>query len=152
MGDPQDKTRAASKHELEEGSVFAPRFNDQGLIPAVCTDAVSGDVLMFAWMNQEALQESISTGVACYWSRSRGKLWRKGETSGNTQEIVEMRTDCDQDVVWLSVRQHGGAACHTGRRSCFYRIVSSDTASSNGASLQMMDTVRLFNPKDIYGE
>ena len=152
MGDPRDTTGDTSKHELEEGSGFTPRFNDQGLIPAVCTDAVSGDVLMFAWMNEEALQESISTGVACYWSRSRGKLWRKGETSGNTQEIVEMRTDCDQDVIWLRVKQHGGAACHTGRRSCFYRVVPVNTSSGAGIKLQFADAERLFNPKDIYGD
>ena len=94
-----------------------------GILPAIAQDASSGEVLMQAYMNREAWEKTLSTGMAHYWSRSRNTLWKKGETSGNTQEIVEIRVDCDADCVLLKVRQKGGAACHTGRRSCFYRKV-----------------------------
>lgn len=116
----------ASQHkcDLEEGSKFLPAFDDAGLIPAIASDHQTGEILMMAWMNAEALDETVRTGVAHFWSRSRSKLWRKGETSGNTLNIIEIRTDCDQDVLWLRVRVEGdGKACHTGRRSCFYRRV-----------------------------
>jgi phosphoribosyl-AMP cyclohydrolase len=112
----------SSKADLEEGSALAPKFDAAGLITAVVTDHATGDVLMLAHMNAEALRRSIETGDAWYWSRSRASLWRKGESSGNTQRIVEMRLDCDQDAVWIRVEQQG-PACHTGRRSCFYRRV-----------------------------
>lgn len=108
--------------ELEEGSDLAPRFSDKGLIAAATTDASSGRLLMVAWMNAEALQKTIETGDAYYWSRSRGELWRKGATSGATQKVREIRIDCDQDAVELVVDQTGGA-CHTSRRSCFYRRI-----------------------------
>ncbi|HEY8618172.1 phosphoribosyl-AMP cyclohydrolase [Phenylobacterium sp.] len=115
---------AASKHELEESETLSPRFDAAGLIAAVATDAETGEVLMLAWMNAEALQKTIDTGEAHYWSRSRGELWHKGATSGQVQSVVELRVDCDQDAVWLKVRAGGdGGACHTGRRSCFYRAV-----------------------------
>ena len=112
-----------SKQELEEGRALAPKFDSNGLVTAVVTDVATGDVLMLAHMNAEALALSISSGDAWYFSRSRQKLWRKGETSGNTQKIVEMRLDCDQDAVWIKVQQHG-PACHTLRKSCFYRKVN----------------------------
>ena len=108
--------------ELEEGSDLAPRFSDKGLIAAATTDASSGRLLMVAWMNAEALQKTIETGDAYYWSLSRGELWRKGATSGATQKVREIRIDCDQDAVELVVDQTGGA-CHTSRRSCFYRRI-----------------------------
>ena len=112
------------KTEREEGDVFAPAFDAQGLIPAIVTSAATGEVLMFAYMNEDALARSIETGEGFFWSRSRKALWRKGETSGNTMHIVEIRTDCDQDVVWLKVEMAGsGVCCHTGRVSCFYRRV-----------------------------
>jgi phosphoribosyl-AMP cyclohydrolase len=98
-----------------------PRFDAHGLIAAIAQDADTGEVLMLAWMNAEALRLTLDTGRAVYWSRSRGELWRKGDTSGHEQHVVEVRIDCDQDAVLLKVRQTG-AACHTGRRSCFYRI------------------------------
>ncbi len=139
------------RNELEEGTALTPRYNEQGLIPVICNDAETGDVLMFAWMNAEALAVSIETGTACYWSRSRGKLWRKGETSGNAQEIVEMRTDCDQDVIWIRVKQQGGAACHTGRKSCFYRSITVRMADAPNPEMKFTDAKRLFNPEDIYG-
>jgi len=112
------------KIALESGPVFQPAFNEDGLIPAIASDHDTGTVLMVAWMNQTALDMTLRTNVAHFWSRSRAKLWRKGEESGNTLEIVEMRTDCDQDVIWLRVRMKGdGKACHTGRTSCFYRRI-----------------------------
>ena len=110
--------------EVEEGSAFQPKFGADGLLAAVAVEAASGDILMVAWMNAEALQMTLATGVAHYWSRSRQEIWRKGGTSGQTQTIVEIRTDCDQDALVLKVRVGGdGNACHTGRRSCFYRRV-----------------------------
>lgn len=110
--------------EVEEGTTFQPKFDADGLIPAIVTDAGSGEVLMFAWMDSEALVRTIATKSAHFWSRSRKALWRKGEESGNEFEVLELRTDCDQDVIWLKVRVAGrGRACHTGRRSCFYRAV-----------------------------
>jgi phosphoribosyl-AMP cyclohydrolase len=115
---------AADVHALETGAVLAPRFDAAGLIAAVATDADSGEVLMLAWMNAEALRLTLETGEAHYWSRSRRALWKKGETSGQVQAVAEVRIDCDQDAVWLKVRPGGdGGACHTGRRSCFYRVV-----------------------------
>jgi phosphoribosyl-AMP cyclohydrolase len=117
-------TPPADKKALEEGSIFSPRFDASGLVTAVVTDAKDGMLLMVAHMNAEALALTVETGVAHYWSRSRNSLWKKGETSGNLQQVVELRTDCDQDAVWLSVKVAGdGATCHTGRRSCFYRTV-----------------------------
>ena len=140
----------SGREELEEGSTLTPGFDANGLIPAICTDAETGEVLMFAWMNREALEITIRTGTACYYSRSRGKLWRKGETSGNTQNVVELRTDCDQDVIWMRVEQTSGA-CHTGRKSCFYRSIPIGAGSIEEVELQQTNGERLFNPKDIYG-
>src|SRR3954470_19022444 len=115
---------APDKHALEHGKVLSPRFDANGLIAAVATHADTGEVLMFAWMNAEALSLTISTGEAHYFSRSRNELWRKGATSGQIQRVAEARIDCDQDCVWLKVRPQGeGGACHTGARSCFYRVI-----------------------------
>src|SRR5258708_5031035 len=115
---------ASDKHALEHGDVLAPRFDANGLIAAVATHADTGEVLMFAWMNAEALSTTLSTGEAHYFSRSRNELWHKGATSGQVQTVVEARIDCDQDCVWLKVRPGGeGGACHTGARSCFYRVI-----------------------------
>ncbi|SDX31787.1 phosphoribosyl-AMP cyclohydrolase [Marinobacter mobilis] len=101
--------------------VSAVKFNDDGLVPAIAQDAENGEILMMAWMNPESLALTAKEGIAIYWSRSRGKLWRKGESSGHQQQVVEIRFDCDADVILLKVEQRGGIACHTGRRSCFYR-------------------------------
>ena len=110
--------------EVEAGLAFQPKFDADGLIPAIVTDAASGNVLMFAWMNAEALALTIETRIGHFWSRSRGRLWKKGEESGNLLRVGELRTDCDQDVLWLKVAVEGsGVACHTGERSCFYRAV-----------------------------
>ncbi len=115
---------AASSDELERGSVLAPRFGPDGLIAAVATHADTGEVLMLAWMNAEALQRTLESSEAHYFSRSRKALWKKGETSGQIQQVTEIRIDCDQDAVWLKVRPQGdGGACHVGYRSCFYRAV-----------------------------
>jgi phosphoribosyl-AMP cyclohydrolase len=113
------------KRELEEGQVFSPKFDDHGLITAIVTDHASGDLLMVAHMNAEALGLTLETGIAHYYSRSRKTLWKKGETSGNLQTVLELRTDCDQDALWLKVSvADNGPTCHTGRHSCFYRVVT----------------------------
>ena len=132
--------------DREEGLAFQPKFDSLGLVTCVATDAATGDVLMVAHMNDEALRKTIASGEAWYFSRSRNALWRKGETSGQTQRVVEMRTDCDQDAVWIRVEQIG-AACHTGRHSCFYRKVDSD---GGGARLSFVDADRLFDPTSVY--
>ena len=132
--------------EREEGLAFRPKFDASGLLTCVATDASTGDVLMVAHMNEEALRKTIESGEAWYFSRSRNALWRKGETSGQTQRVVEMRLDCDQDAVWLRVEQLG-AACHTGRHSCFYRAV---TAGDGETRLSLVDADRLFDPKAMY--
>ncbi|WP_091736038.1 phosphoribosyl-AMP cyclohydrolase [Phenylobacterium immobile] len=122
---------ALDKYALEHGAEIAPQFDDNGLIAAVATHAETGEILMFAWMNADALSLTLATGEAHYWSRSRGELWRKGETSGQIQRVVETRIDCDQDCVWIKVLPQGdGGACHTGARSCFYRVVE------NGALIE----------------
>lgn len=113
----------SSKTEIEEGAVLAPKFDRDGLVTCVATDTETGEVLMVAHMNADSLARSIESGEAWYWSRSRQALWRKGETSGQVQSIVEMRVDCDQDAIWIKVRVGGdGGCCHTHRRSCFYRV------------------------------
>jgi phosphoribosyl-AMP cyclohydrolase len=133
-------------HDHEEGLEFQPKFDASGLVTCVATDAVSGDVLMVAHMNDEALRKTIESGEAWYFSRSRNALWRKGETSGQTQRVLEMRMDCDQDAIWIRVEQIG-AACHTGRRSCFYRKVTGDGGDTR---LSFVDADRLFDPADVY--
>lgn len=137
-----------SKPELEEGLSFTPRFDEHGLIPCIATCAKTGEVLMFAFMNAQSLALTIETGEAHYWSRSRKSLWRKGETSGFVQRVVEMRTDCDQDCLWIMVETDGAAACHTGRKSCFYRKI---TKSPDGQPVMTFtDAEKIFDPKDVY--
>ncbi len=119
------------------------RWNADGLVPAIAQDAATGDILMMAWMNAESLRLTAEEGQAVYWSRSRGKLWRKGETSGHQQVIAEIRLDCDEDVILLKVEQKGGIACHTGRRSCFYRRLENDKWTSVEPVLR--------DPQAIYG-
>ena len=133
-------------HDREEGLEFQPKFDSAGLVTCVATDAANGDVLMVAHMKDEALRKTMATGEAWYFSRSRNALWRKGETSGQTQRVLEMRTDCDQDAVWIRVEQIG-AACHTGRRSCFYRAVAT---GEGGTTLSFVDADRLFDPAAVY--
>ncbi len=125
------------------------RFDEAGLIPAIAQDAQTGRILMVAWMNRESLQETFASGIAVYWSRSRQKLWRKGESSGHTQKVRGIRLDCDADVILLEVEQVGGIACHTGRESCFYRQLQSSDAQGEQAVWVNVDPV-LKDPEMIY--
>jgi phosphoribosyl-AMP cyclohydrolase len=130
------------EHPFTDSVLAAIRFDPAGLVPAIAQQHDSGEVLMMAWMNQEAVQETLATGRVCYYSRSRGRLWRKGETSGQVQRLHELRVDCDGDTLLLLVDQHG-VACHTGRRSCFYR------ASRDGALVEI--AAPLIPPGQLYG-
>ena len=132
--------------DLEEGLALTPKFDADGLVTCVATDVGSGEVLMVAHMNAEALARTIATGEAWYFSRSRRALWKKGETSGHTQRVLELRVDCDQDAVLIKVEQSGGA-CHTGRRSCFYRAVPLGKA---GAVALEFREHRVFDPTKVY--
>jgi phosphoribosyl-AMP cyclohydrolase len=134
--------------DIEEGLAFTPKFGADGLVTAVVTDVKSGDVLMVAHMNEEAIRKTVASGEAWYYSRSRKALWRKGETSGHTQRVVELRVDCDQDALWLKVEQAGEGACHTGRRSCFYRAVT--LGKPGAAALEFRDAEKHFDPSKIY--
>jgi phosphoribosyl-AMP cyclohydrolase len=138
-----------SAAEVEEGRALAPKFDADGLVTCVATDARSGDVLMVAHMNAAALARTIETGEAWYFSRSRQVLWRKGETSGHIQRVVEIRIDCDQDAVWIKVEQAGAGACHTGRRSCFYRAVPLG-AHKGAVTLEFRDADKVFDPQAVY--
>ena len=134
--------------DIEEGLAFTPKFDASGLVTVVVTDAKSGDVLMVAHMNEEAIRKTVASGEAWYYSRSRKTLWRKGETSGHTQRVVELRVDCDQDALWLKVEQQGGGACHTGRRSCFYRAVP--LGKTGAVTLEFRDADKRFDPEKVY--
>jgi phosphoribosyl-AMP cyclohydrolase len=146
MEDEKPFAPPGTAHELEEGTAFTPKFDADGLLTCVATDARSGDVLMVAHMNAEALAKTLATGEAWYFSRSRRALWKKGEASGHTQRVVEMRVDCDQDTILIKVEQVGGA-CHTGRRSCFYRAVP--VGKGGAVTLEFRDE-RVFDPAKIY--
>jgi phosphoribosyl-AMP cyclohydrolase len=137
---------SAAVDEREEGLSFQPKFDASGLLTCVATDAATGELLMVAHMNDEALRKTIDTGEAWYFSRSRKALWRKGETSGHVQRVLEIRTDCDQDAVWIKVEQVG-AACHTGRHSCFYCKIQK---AEGGPRLAFGDAERLFDPSAVY--
>jgi phosphoribosyl-AMP cyclohydrolase len=137
--------------EIEDGTAFTPRFDADGLVPVVVTSATTGEVLMLAYMNDAAIARTLETGEAHYWSRSRQALWRKGEVSGNTQRVVEMRTDCDQDALWLKVEMGGAeACCHTGRKTCFYRAIFSGGGPAASVTLAFVAAERLFDPGDVY--
>jgi len=120
------------------------KFDATGLIPAIAQDAATGEILMVAWMNKESLELTLKTGEAVYWSRSRKKIWHKGEESGNVQKVKELRTDCDKDVLLVKIEQVGGAACHTGYRSCFSWVLKGGAWAEEG--------VKVFNPEDKYGK
>ena len=139
-----------SAQAVEEGAKLAPKFDADGLVTCVATDAASGGVLMVAHMNAEALARTIESGEAWYFSRSRRALWRKGETSGHVQRVTEMRIDCDQDAVWIKVEQAGPGACHTGRRSCFYRAVPLGKAPDAALTLEFRDAETMFDPAAVY--
>lgn len=137
-----------SSQQLEEGDTFAPRFNADGFVSAIAVEASSGTILMLAHMNAEALSLTLETGMVHYYSRSRAKIWKKGETSGETQKLIEMRVDCDQDAVLLIVEAQGnGAACHTGRKSCFFRKVE---INDEDVKLADLGDKPLFDPKQVY--
>jgi phosphoribosyl-AMP cyclohydrolase len=137
-----------TRTDTEEGTAFTPKFDRDGLITAVATDAATGDVLMVAHMNAEAVAKTIESGEAWYYSRSRKALWKKGESSGHVQRVKELRVDCDQDALWLKVEQAGPGACHTGRRTCFYRAVPLGEAGS--VTLEFRDGDKTFDPKTVY--
>ncbi|MEE2933155.1 MAG: phosphoribosyl-AMP cyclohydrolase [Pseudomonadota bacterium] len=141
-----------SVEQVEEGKRLAPKFDDNGVIPVITTDAKSGELLMHGYMNAEALTNTIRTGEAFYWSRSRQVLWHKGATSGLVQKVVEMRIDDDQDAIWLRVEVAGnGASCHVGYRSCFYRSVPTGTIPESPIILKFEELNKVFDPQDVYG-
>ncbi|MBO0344866.1 phosphoribosyl-AMP cyclohydrolase [Roseibium limicola] len=144
-------SQRGSKAELEGGRVLQPKFDENGLIAAVVTEADSGELLMVGYMNAEALKRTIDSGEAWYWSRSRQEYWKKGGTSGQVQKIVEIRTDCDQDAIWLKVKVEGnGATCHVGYHSCFYRRI--EKTEDGEVVLAAPDQAPVYDPKDVYGK
>ena len=136
--------------QVEEGNELAPRFDENGLIPSVTTDYESGELLMHAYMNAEALTRTIETGEAHYFSRSRQAIWYKGATSGLVQKVVELLIDDDQDCVWLRVDVSGGASCHVGYRSCFYRKITDSPGESGSLKLEFTETEKVFDPEEVY--
>jgi len=136
--------------DIEEGTAFAPKFDADGLVTCVATDVATGDVLMVAHMNKDALAKTIETGEAWFFSRSRRALWKKGESSGHVLRVAEMRVDCDQDAVWIKVEPQGPGACHTGRRSCFYRAVPLGTTGA--VTLEFRDAGKTFDPTTTYNK
>jgi phosphoribosyl-AMP cyclohydrolase len=150
VSDTYEFSERGSAQEVEEGAKLAPKFDADGLVTCVTTDAASGELLMVAHMNAEAFARTIESGEAWYYSRSRRKLWRKGESSGHVQRVTEMRIDCDQDAVWIKVEQEGAGACHTGRRSCFYRAVPLGKAGA--VMLEFRDAEKTFDPSAVYGK
>lgn len=144
--------KRVSVEQVEEGHELAPKFDAAGFIPCVTTDYTSGEVLMVAVMNREAFAKTIETGEAHYFSRSRQCLWHKGATSGLVQKVVEMRIDDDQDCVWLRVDVAGGASCHVGYRSCFYRKVPVGEQRTAGQALEFLESEKAFDPKAVYGD
>ncbi len=142
-----------SVEQVEEGDELAPKFDDKGLIPVVTTDISSGELLMMGYMNQDAFSKTVETGEAHYWSRSRACLWHKGATSGLIQKVIEMRIDDDQDTVWLRVEVNGGASCHVGYRSCFYRSIPlGKVKQGETVKLHYHESEKVFDPQEIYGD
>jgi phosphoribosyl-AMP cyclohydrolase len=144
--------------QVEESAELAPKFDEHGLMPVVVSDAATGELLMHGHMNDQALQRTIETGEAHYYSRSRDKLWKKGESSGMVQRVKEMRVDDDQDAVWLRVEVQGQGSCHVGYRSCFYRAVpvgerakSQQAGEHGGLRLRFLEDEKAFDPQDVYG-
>ena len=138
--------------QVEESNDLAPKFDENGLIPVVTTDYLSGEVLMQGYMNEESFKKSIEIGEAVYYSRSRKTLWHKGKTSGLIQIIKEIRIDDDQDCVWLRVDVKGGASCHVGYRSCFYRSIPFGTKQKESQKLEFEEKEKVFDPKKVYGD
>lgn len=141
----------ADKKAIELGDELCPKFDDNGLIAAAVSDYDSGELLMVGYMNDESLRRTIATGEAWYWSRSRQEYWKKGGTSGQVQKVKEIRTDCDQDAIWLRVKVEGnGATCHVGYRSCFFREVKSNTEGE--VWLQRTEVAPVYDPQEVYGK
>jgi phosphoribosyl-AMP cyclohydrolase len=143
------------RQAVEHGLSFMPKFDKDGLIPAIATDIDTGDLLMVAYMNEESLKRTLEIGEAVYYSRSRQELWHKGATSGHVQKVHEIRTDCDQDALWLKVKQLGGGACHNGFTSCFYRAVdlsapANKVATAAEVQLQQVISDKTFDPDQVY--
>ena len=137
--------------EVEEGKYLEPKFDENGLIPVITTDFKSGDILMHGYMNDEALKKTIETKEAHYWSRSRKKIWHKGQISGFVQTIKEIRIDDDQDSVWLSVDIGNGASCHVGYRSCFYRSIPlGDIKNIEELEMEFKENKKIFDPRKVY--
>jgi phosphoribosyl-AMP cyclohydrolase len=147
---PRGSAQEISAQEIEEGRLFAPKFDASGLITCVVTEVETGVLLMVAHMNAQALERTVATGEAWFYSRSRQALWKKGETSGHVLHVAEMRVDCDQDILWLQVRQSMPGACHTGRPSCFYRAVVRETPDGP-LTLAFRDDELVFDPARVYG-
>ena len=144
--------RRESIAAVEEGKLLAPKFDERGLIPAVTTAAESGELLMLGYMNAEALEKTIETGEAHYWSRSRNCLWHKGAISGLIQKVVELRIDDDQDAVWVRVEVVGDASCHVGYRSCFYRaITTGEKPGDVPIEMEFKEYEKVFDPQEVYG-
>ena len=141
-----------SIEQVEESESFAPKFDSNGLIPVVTTDHVSGEVLMQGFMNEEALAKTIELGEAVYYSRSRQRIWHKGKTSGLVQRVKDIRIDDDQDCIWLLVDVVGGASCHVGYRSCFYRSIPVGVSTDAPIKLTFTESEKLFDPNDVYGD
>ncbi len=147
--------RRVSVEQVEEGDALAPKFDADGLIPCVTTSAKTGEVLMLGYMNQEALEKTIETGEAHYWSRSRKLLWHKGANSGLIQKVIDMRIDDDQDAVWIAVempKDKEEASCHVGYRSCFYRSVPLGIAPGEDLKLKFKESEKVFDPQEVYGD
>ena len=137
--------------EVEEGKLLSPKFNENGLIPVITTDFKTGDILMHGYMNDESLKKTIETKEAHYWSRSRKKIWHKGQTSGFVQKVKEMRIDDDQDSIWLSVDIGNGASCHVGYRSCFYRSIPlGKIKNTQELEIEFKEKEKIFDPKVVY--
>ena len=141
-----------SIEQVEETGSFAPKFDENGLIPVITTDYESGEVLMQGYMNKDALRQTIELGEAVYFSRSRQQLWHKGKTSGLVQTIKEIRIDDDQDCIWLRVDVKGGASCHVGYRSCFYRSIPFGNNATDSIELAFTESEKVFDPKNVYGD
>lgn len=137
-----------NKKDIEEKAIFAPKFDADGLIPCVAMDAITKEPLMLAYMNEKSLKMTLEIGEVVYYSRSRQEIWHKGATSGHTQAVVEIRTDCDQDAIIVYVKQQGAGACHTGRNSCFYRRVDHGS-NDNVAALAFTEDLK-FDPDSVY--
>ena len=151
MNSPHAFAPRGNKSDVEEGGDFAPKFDADGLIPALAMDATTREPLMLAYMNAESLRRTLELGEAVYWSRSRQEFWHKGATSGHTQKIIEIRTDCDQDALILMVDQAGAGACHTGRESCFYRKIHI-SQDAGAPKLSWIEEGKSFDPTAVYGK